>query len=177
MSGDYTFPNVLVPIPEWTDIPQLEEDTPATGGAGMPANAQAQALANRIESLANFVYGQVQPLIISGDDSSAHPGVPMVYWDANQGLKARLDLSMYSAGAVVAMPTNIYDGDELILIVTSRTNFLAFDTGYQFAAGVDNPFFTSQSAGYSVSALFRFVYDQQHGILIGSVDITDPIPI
>lgn len=45
----YEFPNTLSPSAELTDVPQLEEDTPAQGGPGGPDNAQAQALLNRIE--------------------------------------------------------------------------------------------------------------------------------
>lgn len=175
MSGDYTFPNVLSPIAEWTDIPQLEADTPATGGAGMPANAQAQALANRIEYVGNIVDGGIQGLNISGDVSGNYPGKPMVYWDVNLGVKANLNLSVYSGGAVVAMPTNLWEGAEITLIVSTRTNFLAFDPGFRFAAGVGNTFFTGQSDGASATGLFRFIYSQ--GVLIGSAVITDPIDI
>lgn len=175
MSGDYTFPNVLSPIAEWTDIPQLEEDTPATGGAGMPANAQAQALANRIELMGNMVLGGVQWLNISSDVSGDYPGKNLVYWDANIGVKASLNLSVYSGGAVVAMPTNLWEGAELTLVVSTRTNFLAFAPDFRFAAGVGNTFFTGQSDGASATGLFRFIYSQ--GVLIGSAVITDPIDI
>lgn len=47
----YEFPNILSPSAELTDVPQIEEDTPAQGGPGGPDNAQAQALLNRIEYL------------------------------------------------------------------------------------------------------------------------------
>jgi len=47
----YTFPNILSPSAELTDVPQIEEDTPAQGGPSGPDNAQAQALLNRIEYL------------------------------------------------------------------------------------------------------------------------------
>lgn len=175
MSGDYTFPNLIEPVAEWTDIPQLESDTPATGGAGMPANAQAQALANRVEYLSNIVDGAIQWLNVSSDESADYPGKALVYWDLAQGLKASLNLSMGSGGAVVGMPTGLWDGAELTLVVSTRANFLAFDPGFQFGSGVGNTFFTSQSDGASAKGLFRFVYAQ--GSLIGTAVITDAIDI
>ncbi|MCM2495715.1 hypothetical protein ACVCIH_27845 [Burkholderia glumae] len=45
--------NVLNPVPAWTPVPQLEVKTLAAGGPGGVMNAQAQALANRTEALAD----------------------------------------------------------------------------------------------------------------------------
>lgn len=177
MSGDYTFKNFLTPSPQMDWVPQLDDDTPARGGAEGSANAQAQALLNCIAFIYLRVGGGVQTLEISSDESSDYPGVPRVYWNAGAGLKARLDLPIYSAGAEVAMPTGMTDGDELILIVSARANFLAFAQGFVFAEGVTNPFFTSQASGSGIKALFRFIYDQQNDLLIGSPVITESIPI
>lgn len=41
----------LTPIPEFSDVPQLERTTLALAGPGGPMNEQAQALANRTEAL------------------------------------------------------------------------------------------------------------------------------
>lgn len=41
----------LTPVPEWSEVPQLEKYTPAAGGVGGPMNYQAQALLNRTEKL------------------------------------------------------------------------------------------------------------------------------
>lgn len=177
MNDDYQFKNYLTPVPQMDWIPQIDEDTPAKGGPGGYDNAQAQALLNCIAFIYLRIGGGVQTLEISSDESIEYPGVPIVYWDAGKGRQARLDLSTYSAGAVVSMPTNMEDGDELTLIVTSRTNFLAFDAGFQFAAGVGNTFFNSQASGSSVRALFKATYDQQNGVLICSSVITSAIPI
>jgi hypothetical protein len=40
---------------EWSDVPQLERNTLALGGAGGPMNSQAQALANRTEYLRDAI--------------------------------------------------------------------------------------------------------------------------
>lgn len=41
----------LIPIPENTPVPQIETNTRVLGGAGGPANQQAQALLNRVENV------------------------------------------------------------------------------------------------------------------------------
>lgn len=43
----------LTPVPSFDDVPQLETDTIARGGAGGPMNVQAQALLNRTAVLRN----------------------------------------------------------------------------------------------------------------------------
>lgn len=41
----------LTPVPSWDAVPQIEITTPVLGGAGQPANWQAQALLNRQQAL------------------------------------------------------------------------------------------------------------------------------
>ena len=45
----------IVPVDNWSDIPQIEQTNKVLGGEGQIANQQAQALANRVENLKNTV--------------------------------------------------------------------------------------------------------------------------
>lgn len=45
----------IIPVDNWSDIPQIEQTDYVLGGEGQIANQQAQALANRIENLKNTV--------------------------------------------------------------------------------------------------------------------------
>lgn len=53
----------LIPTPGWDDVPQLETNTPVLGGPGGVANAQAQALLNRLEALRGFLASEGPGLI------------------------------------------------------------------------------------------------------------------
>ncbi|MBO7043795.1 hypothetical protein J6W34_04580 [bacterium] len=45
----------IIPVDNWSDIPQIEQTDKVLGGEGQIANQQAQALANRVENLKNTV--------------------------------------------------------------------------------------------------------------------------
>lgn len=51
MTNPVKMPNNLAATAGWDSVPQWERDTPLLGGAGGQMNAQAQALANRVESM------------------------------------------------------------------------------------------------------------------------------
>ena len=53
----------LTPVPGWDAVPQLEITTPVLGGPGGVANAQAQALVNRLEAMRGTGSGQGASLV------------------------------------------------------------------------------------------------------------------
>lgn len=56
----------LTPTPGWDDVPQLELNTKAQGGAGAPMNSQAQALINRTEALRSLTVSVTDPRFAGG---------------------------------------------------------------------------------------------------------------
>lgn len=57
----------LTATPGWDDVPQIETTTPVLGGPGGPANAQAQALLNRLHAIRGTGSGQGTSLVGSND--------------------------------------------------------------------------------------------------------------
>lgn len=173
MPETYVFPNTLTPSAEWTDIPQIETDTPAQGGAGGADNAQAQALANRLQYLVDVGIpdavaaagagsgGSSDTLSIldqSTDESGNFPGAYIVYWDiTEQGKRARLYIGFDPVQLV--LPTGLSVGDELTLYVTSSGGLLYLSSTYAFESGVTQPFMTNSINEPPSRALFKFFWD------------------
>lgn len=173
--SDYVFPNTITPIAEWTPVPQIDDTTPAKGGPGEPDNAQAQALANRLQYLHEV---EIPAVVggIGGGSSGFITLVPssdidpydgnLVYWDVSLGKKARINVAM-PMSCKLAPPTNLQDGDELILrVCVYRTGFYFDSTIFVWPNGGSPTWDLMVDPDYSAS-LFRFVYDAEMGRLIG----------
>lgn len=182
--SDYVFPNTLTPVAEWTPVPQIEANTPAKGGPGEPDNAQAQALANRLQYLRQVEIPTVVADAVAGIGGGSGGGgssgfitlVPssdmdpydgnLVYWDVSLGKKARINVAT-PMSCKLAPPTNLQDGDELILrVCVYLTGFYFDDTIFVWPNGGSPTWDHMVDPDYSAS-LFRFVYDAEMGRLIG----------
>lgn len=181
--SDYVFPSTLTPAAEWTPVPQIEENTPAKGGAGQPDNAQAQALVNRLQYLRDVAVPEIVADAVAGmggegtttpfvaleitTDPSPYNGMAtMVYWDAAAAPKAKL--SVLSGGGVdIDNPSNLSDGAELMLLITTDGRYIQFGPKFVWADGLapfpPDPIWSETTENH----LFRFVYSADLDMVIG----------
>ena len=93
----------LTATPGWDDVPQLEITTPVIGGPGGVANAQAQALLNRLEALRGLLATQ-GPGLIGATPGAAYANGTLGGWI--NALEAAVNaLTTYGATGVIGYST------------------------------------------------------------------------
>lgn len=100
----------LTATPGWDDVLQIEVTTPALGGPGGPANAQAQALLNRFEALRGLLSTQ-GPALIGATPGAAYAAGTLGGW-VNTLETAVNALTTYGATGVIGFSTRaLMDAD------------------------------------------------------------------